>query len=103
MNSPVEYIELNMSNYSNSDVSQLNEWAIWASKRLDAMEILSHSAWIGEEWIRNVVERCPLDAIGKKIGKKLLTDIDNWLAAMDDPQLTAAFRCDQPKPKDART
>lgn len=28
--SPVEYIELNISNYDCDDVSQLNEWGIWA-------------------------------------------------------------------------
>ena len=31
---PVEYIELNLSNYDADDVSQLNEWAIWAYGRL---------------------------------------------------------------------
>lgn len=34
---PVEYIELNMSNYNEDDVSQLNEWAIWAAGRIEAI------------------------------------------------------------------
>jgi hypothetical protein len=50
--SPVEYIELNPSNYDSDDVSQLNEWAIWAhgyieelEKQLGAMKELERQRW----------------------------------------------------------
>lgn len=32
-----EYIELNMRNYSEEEVSQLNTWAIWADAELERM------------------------------------------------------------------
>ncbi len=35
---PVEYIELNMSNFDDDDVSQLNEWGIWAVGRIAELE-----------------------------------------------------------------
>lgn len=35
---PFDYIELNMSNYDDDDVSQLNQWGIWASERIDELE-----------------------------------------------------------------
>ena len=34
----VEYIELNLSNYDDEDVAQLNEWAIQAYKRIEELE-----------------------------------------------------------------
>lgn len=34
MDKPVEYIELNMSNFNDDDVLQLNEWGIWAADEL---------------------------------------------------------------------
>ena len=33
---PVDYIELNMCNYDDDDVAQLNEWAMWAFRHIDA-------------------------------------------------------------------
>ena len=35
---PVSYIELNMGNYDEDDVAQLNEWGIWASDRIEDLE-----------------------------------------------------------------
>lgn len=35
---PVDYIELNMGNYGEDEVSQLNQWAIWASERIEDLE-----------------------------------------------------------------
>ena len=35
---PVEYIELNMANYDEDDVAQLNAWAIWAFGRIGELE-----------------------------------------------------------------
>lgn len=35
---PVDYIELNMSNFDDEDVSQLNEWGIWADGRIEELE-----------------------------------------------------------------
>ena len=35
---PVDYIELNMGNYDEYEVSQLNQWGIWASDRIDELE-----------------------------------------------------------------
>ena len=35
---PVSYIELNMQNYDEDDVSQLNEWAIWATDRIEELQ-----------------------------------------------------------------
>lgn len=35
---PVEYIELNMNNYDEDDVAQLNNWAIWARDRIEELE-----------------------------------------------------------------
>lgn len=37
---PVDYIELNLSNYGPDDVCQLNEWGIWASGELDRLNTL---------------------------------------------------------------
>lgn len=36
-----EYIELNMSNYDDEDVSQLNQWGIWAVGRIEDLETIS--------------------------------------------------------------
>lgn len=38
MTSPVEYIELNLSNYGPDDVAQLNEWGIWASGEIERLQ-----------------------------------------------------------------
>ena len=35
---PADYIELNLNNYDEDDVSQLNEWAIWASDEIEDLE-----------------------------------------------------------------
>jgi hypothetical protein len=34
----VEYIELNMSNYDEDQVSQLNAWGIWASHEIERLQ-----------------------------------------------------------------
>lgn len=34
-NPPYDYRELNISNYTDDDVSQLNQWAIWADSELE--------------------------------------------------------------------
>lgn len=44
----VEYIELNMSNFSYDDVAQLNQWAIWAAGELERIERLQAQADIRE-------------------------------------------------------
>lgn len=36
MSSPVPYVELNMCNYDEDQVAQLNEWAIWAYGVIEA-------------------------------------------------------------------
>jgi len=33
-----QYVELNMSNYNDNDVAQLNEWGIWAMGRIVELE-----------------------------------------------------------------
>ena len=33
-----EYIELNMNNYNEDDVSQLNDWGVWASSEIDRLQ-----------------------------------------------------------------
>lgn len=33
-----EYIELNMNNYDEEQVSQLNEWATWAFQHIEELE-----------------------------------------------------------------
>lgn len=47
---PVDYIELNMGNYSEEDVSQLNQWGTWASNRLDELDsaLIASNAMIEE-------------------------------------------------------
>lgn len=35
---PVDYIELNLSNYTSDDVAQLNEWGVWAHERIATLE-----------------------------------------------------------------
>lgn len=41
---PVDYTELNMSNFDDDQVSQLNEWAIWANAEIKTLraELASH-------------------------------------------------------------
>ena len=38
MQSPVESIELNLSNYGPDEVSQLNEWSIWAFGQIEGTD-----------------------------------------------------------------
>lgn len=35
MQAPVEFIELNMGNYDDDQVAQLNQWAIWAAGQIE--------------------------------------------------------------------
>ncbi len=37
-NEPVEHIELNILNYNEDQVSQLNEWAIWAYEEIELLK-----------------------------------------------------------------
>lgn len=55
--SPVEYIELNLSNYSADDVAQLNQWAIWAAEELERYRNpmpgdleQQAAAWVAVHW-----------------------------------------------------
>lgn len=47
---PVEYIELNLANYGPDDVSQLNEWAIWANEYICDLETNADPAGTVREW-----------------------------------------------------
>lgn len=34
---PVDYLELNLNNYCEDEVAQLNEWAIWAATKIESV------------------------------------------------------------------
>jgi hypothetical protein len=64
-----EYIDLNMSNYTEDDVAQLNDWAIEAADRIDKLTaglnaIKNHQEFIGGDYAK-------LGAIHRMVTKAL--------------------------------
>ena len=57
---PVEYIELNLSNFNDDDVSQLNEWGIWAAGRIETLENDAYGIQWWKDYTTNENERSHL-------------------------------------------
>lgn len=50
----VEYIELNMANYDEEEVSQLNDWGIWASHEIERLQ---------KERTERIARDCAMDEV----------------------------------------
>ena len=47
---PVDYIELNMCNYDDNQVADLNEWGAWAYKEIERQKRKARCLFLIAEW-----------------------------------------------------
>ncbi len=84
---PVEYVELNMLNYNEDDVSQLNEWGAWAYDEIERLkEFLPTAEHINalpdrlRSYLHDLETKC--DPAGELRARVLAEDMMGQLEAM---------------------